>query len=129
MCKQTPYATSAYLKKGVRALIVLIFIASIPFIMFGGAFFWSYHIASALFNNNGRTELNELELSRIILQNTKRMVGDQEAWSKAVREEYDNIFAIKSSAPKQFQENLYPRTDYALNSRELESGYLYLQEY
>ncbi|KKS13194.1 MAG: hypothetical protein A2735_02875 [Candidatus Yanofskybacteria bacterium RIFCSPHIGHO2_01_FULL_41_21] len=66
---------------GVSLLAIIVFT--------GGLFFWSSQLSFVFGRNYNQ---NELAVARSGLQTIKRMVGDQQAWSKSIQEEYNRIF-------------------------------------
>lgn len=70
------------------SLLILVFILTLA----GGLFFWTYQLIPVFANNNSSNQ-SELSVARAIMQNMKRMVGNQQAWSESIQEEYGKLSA------------------------------------
>ena len=71
----------------------------------GGLFFWANQFSYA-FEDRG-SDQSQLETANSGLQTMKRMVGDQQIWSKSIQEEYDRLFSAQSikTQPLNYSEN------------------------
>ncbi len=68
----------------------------------GGLFFWASQIGNTF---GGHAERSQLELANSGLQTMRRMVGDEEVWSKSVAEEYERIFGNQALATQSVSYN------------------------
>lgn len=86
----------------------------------GAVLFWTPQFA-AIFINNNHSDLNQLQLAQSGLKNTKRMVGDQQVWSEAIKEEYNQLFAVQPNNPVVAKptQTQFPTPSYTNNFVEL----------
>ncbi len=94
------------------SLLIMVIILTLA----GGIFFWTYQLNPFLTSQH--SSQSELEMARSIMQNMKRMVGNQGAWSKSIQEEYNNIFAdqiIKIQAANYSSSENFVGSNYSIN--------------
>ncbi|MEK9158252.1 MAG: hypothetical protein AAB638_03695 [Patescibacteria group bacterium] len=64
-------------------------------ILVGSMFFWASQIAPAFASQ--QTDQDELQRARTGLQTIKRMIGDEQAWSRSIQEEYNRLSIEKDT--------------------------------
>lgn len=64
----------------------------------GGLFFWASQLSNGFVVH--ASDQSELAIARSALQTMKRMVGDQQAWSQSIQEEYNRIVVSQTLSIK-----------------------------
>ncbi len=78
--KPTSFALGASLLSFVACMMLV-----------GSMFFWASQISPAFASR--QTDQDELQRARTGLQTIKRMIGDDQAWSRSIQEEYNRLSA------------------------------------
>ena len=82
-----------YLYQKPKSLVVSGLVI-VTLVFLGGLFFWASQLGHAFVINDN--DQSELAIARSSLQTMKRMVGDQQAWSQSIQEEYNRIIVNQS---------------------------------
>lgn len=97
---QSPFPIETF--RSVRRLLLA---ALLLLALAGSLIFWVPRVISIFVsqaNNNLESNsggnLAQLELAQNILKNTKRMVGDQQAWAESIRLEYNQLFGTQQNS-------------------------------
>lgn len=96
-----------------RSLLTLGICFMVTIFFVGGLFFWASQFSYALGRDR---EQNEMAVARSGLQTIKRMVGDEQVWSKSIQEEYNRIFVGNTTKmqPISYEDN-FINTEYPTN--------------